>query len=447
MTSHASSSALPTRVRRGYALGSVATGTFGTVPGLLLLPYLTDTLGVAAGLAGAIVFLPKAWDVVLNPVAGRISDHSTHPGGRRRPFLLRGGLALALGFALMFAGPTEPTALAAGWVVVTFLLCASAYAFFQVPYVAMPAEMTLDPAERTRLMTWRVAVLAVAILLSGATAPLVVDAVGGDDSPSGYRLMGVYVAAILAVGVVGAWWGTRDAPEHSVPTPSGSLLEQLRLVAAARDFRALLLTFVVQALAIGTMLAGVAYVADDLLDRPGAATILFAAFVGPALVVTPLWERYARTRTKRSGYTWSTVSMVAGMVVLLLALPDAPVVGYLGAALVGVGYAGAQVFPMAMLPDAAAHDASETGENRIGLYTGVWTAGETLGLALGPALLALALALGGYVSSTADESVVQSDSALTAIRLGFALVPAVLAALSLLALRHYRLDEVIRHES
>ncbi|RYJ07433.1 MAG: MFS transporter, partial [Actinomycetales bacterium] len=375
MTSSVPSPALPGRVRRGYALGSVATGTFGTVPGLLLLPYLTDTLGVAAGVAGAIVFLPKAWDVVLNPVAGRISDHSEHPGGRRRPFLLRGGLALALAFALMFAGPTEPTALAAGWVVVTFLLCASAYAFFQVPYVAMPAEMTLDYAERTRLMTWRVAVLAVAILLSGATAPLVVDAVGGEDSPSGYRAMGVYVAVVLVVGVVGAWWGTRDAPEHRVPTPTGSLRDQLRVVAAAPDFRALLLTFVVQALAVGTMLAGVAYVADDLLERPGAATILFAAFVGPALLVTPLWERYARTRTKRSGYTWSTVSMVAGMVVLLLALPHAPVVGYVGAALVGVGYAGAQVFPMAMLPDAAAQDAARTGENRVGVYTGVWTAG------------------------------------------------------------------------
>src|SRR3954451_14653177 len=35
--------------RRGYGLGSVATGSFGTVPGLLLLPYLTDRLRVTAG--------------------------------------------------------------------------------------------------------------------------------------------------------------------------------------------------------------------------------------------------------------------------------------------------------------------------------------------------------------------------------------------------------------
>lgn len=77
--------ALSPAVRRGYGLGSVATGAFGTVPGLLLLPYLTDRLGIAAGLAGLIVFLPKAWDVVLNPIAGTISDRSTNPAGRRRP--------------------------------------------------------------------------------------------------------------------------------------------------------------------------------------------------------------------------------------------------------------------------------------------------------------------------------------------------------------------------
>ena len=436
-------SPLPTRVRRGYGFGSVATGTFGTVPGLLLLPYLTDTLGVAAVAAGVIVFLPKAWDVVLNPIAGRISDRSTHPAGRRRPFLLRGGLTLAVFFALMFAGPTGSPGVGAAWVVVMFLGCATAYAFFQVPYVAMPAELTLDYDERTRLMTWRVAILAVAILLSGAPAPMVVDAVGKDSS-EGYRLMGVYVAVILAAGVLGAWWGTRGAPEHRVETPSGGMREQLRLVAVSADFRPLLTTFVLQALGIGTMLAGVAYVADDVLDSSGASTILFAAFVAPALLVTPLWERYARVRTKRSGYVVSTVLMVLGMLAIAVALPALPVLAYGGAAVVGVGYAGAQVFPMAMLPDVAARDAAASGENRVGVFTGVWTAGETLGLALGPAVFALVLAAGGYVSSSSDVEVTQSGGTELAIRLGFTVLPAVVVTASLLALRAYRLDEGIR---
>ncbi|MCL3817706.1 MFS transporter [Aeromicrobium wangtongii] len=426
-------------VRRGYALGSVATGTFGTVPGLLLLPYLTDSLGIAAVVAGVIVFVPKAWDVVLNPIAGRISDRSSAPGGRRRPFLLKGGLALAVCFALLFAGPTGPPALAAAWVVLWFLACATAYAFFQVPYVAMPAEMTLDYAERTRLMTWRVAVLALAILLSGATAPAVVDAFGDEQTPAGYRVMGVYVALILVVGVVGAWRGTRDAPDHRVETAGGTLRDQLRLVSASRDFRVLLLTFVLQAMGVGAMLAGVAYVADDLLDSAAASTILFAAFVGPALLVTPLWERHAARRGKRSGYLIASTFLVVGALLLLVARAELTAVVYVAAAIVGIGYAGAQVFPMAMLPDVAAEDARTSGENRIGVFTGVWTAGETLGLAIGPGLFALVLAIGGYVSST-DGSAEQPDSALTAIALGFSVVPAVLIAASMLFLRRYALD-------
>ena len=107
-------------------------------------------------------------------------------------------------------------------------------------------------------------------------------------------------------------------------------------------------------------------------------------------------------------------------------------------ALVGVGYAGCQVFPLAMLPDAAAVDARRTGSSRVGVYTGVWTAGETLGLALGPGLFALVLAVGGYRSST-DGDVAQPGSALTAITLGFSLLPAALIVLSLLWLVRYTL--------
>ncbi|HET6213327.1 MAG TPA: MFS transporter, partial [Micromonosporaceae bacterium] len=84
---------LPKRVRVGYSLGSLTTGAFGTVPGLLLLPYLTDTLGVAAGLAGFLVLAPKTWDVLVNPVAGRLSDRTQTRWGPRRPYLLVAGLA------------------------------------------------------------------------------------------------------------------------------------------------------------------------------------------------------------------------------------------------------------------------------------------------------------------------------------------------------------------
>lgn len=420
-------------VRRGYALGSVATGTFGTVPGLLLLPYLTDTLGITALVAGVIVFAPKAWDVVLNPITGRISDRSTSASGRRRPFLLVGGLGLATSFALLFAGPVDPPWLAGTYVVVLFLACATAYSFFQVPYVAMPAEMTTDYTERTRLMTWRIAILALAILLSGATAPIVVNAF--EDATTGHRVMGLYVASIIALGALGAWRGTREAPDLAGDTDDAGLRDQLRVVRANPAFGRLLATFVLQSVGIGAMLAGVAYVADDLLDSTLAATILFAAFVGPALIVTPVWERFARSHGKKVGYQASTGLLLVGTLALLATRLDATWLVYPAAAVVGVGYAGAQVFPLALLPDIAADDARTSGQNRIGVYTGVWTAGETLGLAIGPGLFAVVLAAGGYASATSD--VQQSGSAMTAIALGFSVVPAALIALSVLPLHGF----------
>ncbi|GAA1834472.1 MFS transporter [Pseudonocardia ailaonensis] len=410
--------ALPAGVRRGYALGSVATGTFGTVPGLLLLPYLTDTIGVAAGLAGLLVVLPKAWDVLLNPVAGRLSDRA----GVRRPFLLWGGIALAVTFALMFAGPANPV-----WVVLLFLACATAYAFFQVPYVAMPAEMTDDPAERTRIMTWRVAVLAVAILISGATAPLVVDV-------AGHAVMGLYVGVLLLAGSLGAYVGTRSAPRVGATVASGTLAAQLRVITEVPDFRRLLTTWVVQALGIGTLLAGTAYVARYVLGDPATSSLLFAAFVGPALLVTPLWARYAARRGKRVGYVVSSLVLVVGA----LATLSGSLVGLcMAAAVAGIGYAGVQVFPLAMLPDVAAEDARAGGASRAGMFAGIWTAGETLGLALGPGIYAAVLQVGGYRS--AGEA--QPDGALLAILLGFGAVPAVFVLLSLVGLRGYSLDE------
>ena len=142
---------------------------------------------------------------------------------------------------------------------------------------------------------------------------------------------------------------------------------------------------------------------------------------------------------KKQGYVTASLLLAAGAALAMLARGGNDVWTFVATGLVGVGYAGCQVFPMAMLPDVAAVDAARTGENRAGVYTGVWTAGETLGLALGPALFALLLALGGYLSSEGRD-ISQPDSALTAIALGFSIVPAALTLVSLWWLRQYTLD-------
>ncbi|MFG3705511.1 MFS transporter [Micromonospora sp. NPDC047670] len=429
---------LPRRVHAGYALGSLATGAFGTVPGLLLLPYLTDTLGVAAGVAALLVLLPKAWDVLVNPVAGRISDRTRSRWGARRPYLLGAGVALGVLFAAIFAAPFGAGPAAGAYVAVAFLATATAFAFFQVPYVAMPAELTGDYAERTRLMSWRIAVLALAILVSGAVAPLVRDA-GGGGVP-GHRWMGLFVAGLIVLGAVGAFAGTRAAPEGAVGESEPTLRAQLAVAGRNRPFRALLVCFVVQSAGVATILAGVNYFADQILRDPdGGPTVLFVCFVGPALLVMPLWTRVGARVGKLAALVAASLIFAAGALALLATplLPAAAV--YVLVALVGVGYAGQQVFALAMLPDCIAYDTARTGRRQAGVFTGLWTAGETLGLALGPGIFGLVLQVGGYVSSDTGTAAAQPGTARLGILLGFTVLPALLVAVATLLLRPYDL--------
>lgn len=64
-------------------------------------------------------------------------------------------------------------------------------------------------------MTWRVAILALTIMLAGATAPLIRNGIGGRD---GYRVMGVAMALVILAGVVLAYRGTSGAPVGTAQT-------------------------------------------------------------------------------------------------------------------------------------------------------------------------------------------------------------------------------------
>ncbi|MER5963514.1 MFS transporter [Streptomyces sp. NPDC002057] len=427
---------LPRRVRIGYGLGSLCTGTFATVPGLILLYYLTNVLAVPAAVAGFAVFLPKAWDVLINPIVGALSDRSRLRGGPRRPFLLAGACTLPPLFALLFAAPPLRGAAAAGYVAVLFLLAATAYAVFQVPYVTMPAEMTEDADERGRVLGWRVGFLGVAILLSGALAPAIAHADG--DTPASYRLMGIAVAALLALGMFGAWFATRWAPEAARSEAEPSLRAQLAVARENRSFLHLVGMWTLQALAIGVMLAAVQYFATYTLGSATAVTPLFAALIGPLVLVMPLWNRIARRLGVKRAQWCASLLFLAGTLLLSLTPFAGPAVGYGAVVVIGIAYAGLQLLPLSMLADTLAADVVRTGRRRAATFTGLWTAAETLAFALGAGVFALVLAVTGFRSSDAEHQVAQPDAALAGISAGMSLLPALLAAASLWPLHRYR---------
>ncbi|WP_353827258.1 MFS transporter [Agromyces sp. SYSU T0242] len=428
-----------------YAIGSIGTGGFATLPGLVLVFYLTDTLGVSALLAAIVVAAAKVWDVLIDPWIGERSDRALARTGTRRTWMRIGALALPVTFAITFAVPIGIGPVAAGaWVMVAFLATATAFSLFQVPYIALPAELTDDYDGRTRLLTWRVVLLTAAILAFGAGGPLL-RGVGGTDEALGYLVMAVVAGVVIAAGMLVA---TIVAPTgRAVPaaSPRGRLAGYTEGIAAlrrSRPFRLLLAAFLLQGLATGAMLAGANFVAVRVLHSEDALTLLFLALIGPALVCAPIWGRLARRIGKEASFAFASVVFAVATASLagMLWAPGAWV--YLPVGIAGAAYAGMQSLPMAMLPDVIAHDARSHGPGRAGSFGGIWTAGETTGMALGATLFAVVLAMTGYVESVGATEVTQPAAAIAGIIVSFSLLPSAIAFASLVPILRYPLRRV-----
>ncbi len=224
----------------------------------------------------------------------------------------------------------------------------------------------------------------------------------------GHRAMGLFVGALIVVGALGAFFGTRG---------------ELRSAASRRASRRL------RAQLRGGRSQPAVPAAADLLRRPGGrhrdhagrgqvlrrrrsctspdaatdAAVRLLRRPGPAGHAALVPDRRPRRQAPRAT-SLASLLLAAGALAPASLAPVLPaVVVYLITALIGCGYAGQQVFGLAMLPDCIAFDTARTGRRQAGVFTGVWTAGETFGLALGPGIYALVLQLFGYVSSDTGD--------------------------------------------
>jgi GPH family glycoside/pentoside/hexuronide:cation symporter len=323
----------------------------------------------------------------------------------------------------------------------------------------LPAELVSSYDARTRLLSARVLVLTAAILLYGGGGPALretgVELFGTDFG--GYLFMAVGAAVIFVVAILVTATVERAArgkdlipPRPSsrafteLETPRDSIAVQARrglaMLRTSKPFRTLLGTFFTQSLAAGGMLAGTQYVATWVLGDTEAVTILFVALILPAIVSTPIWGVVARRIGKERAYVIATSIFFLAALSLtgLLVVPDYWIVVPIG--FVGIAFAGIQALALSMLPDVIAHDAQTNGPGRGGSFSGIWTAGETTGLAFGTTILAVILAVSGYLESSAAAAVeAQPTSAIFGIVMSFSVVPAILMALSFIPLFRYPL--------
>jgi Na+/melibiose symporter-like transporter len=409
-----------------YALGSIGTGLFSSVTGVLLLFYVTDTLGVPPALAGLALFLPKAWDVLFDPLVGAASDRHTGPRGRRQPFLIVGAVLTPLAFVALFSlPPLESVNDRVMLVGALFFLSMSGYALFSVPYAAMPAEMSDDAHERTVIMSFRMGFVLLGTIIGAVMGPMLVSAAGGGHKGYGTMaiVMGVLISlAMLATAVSASRMPSKAASSHQVP-----LMKQLRGALTNGRYATLLAAYVLVLVGNGTMAAAAPYFVVNVLGRDAKDVgLIFGSLLIAAMLAMPLWVWAARHRGK-----WLPgilAMLIFGLALALMAVINqglTPSLLYGLCAFAGVGFAGSQLLPFSILTDVIEQDRQATGLHRAGSFTGLFIAGEKAGLALGPLITGAALELSGFVASS-QGAVAQSGHALTGIVWAFGAIPSVL---------------------
>ncbi|CDQ42337.1 MFS transporter [Mycolicibacterium neoaurum] len=414
--------ALTTMERAAFGAGSLATATYAVVPGLVLLYYLTNVLGVAAGVAGLVVFLPKLLDLVYNPIVGRLSDATMSRWGPRRPWLAAGAISFPVAFIAVFCSPFTGVA-AAWWVGITLALAGAGFSAFAVPYGVLPAELGAGAQERKSMTAWRMGFLGVAILAAGGVAPLLTAVSGGGTH--GYHVMAVAMGCVIFVGACAALYSARrpaQATVNATADGAGSLRAALSVAHHNQRFSILLAVFLLVEVVIAAALAGLPYMAAQFLGSEEAIAPLFVSVLAPLLLTMPLWTRaairFGDRRCLQVALTVFGAGTCSATALPLLAESSRLPVACAVFAIAGTGFAGAQLLANTMLADTLAEDAGESCERRAGVLVGLWSAGETIAAAAGAGVYGVILGLTGFVSSTSSEVVNQPHSAQWGMVLG-----------------------------
>lgn len=372
----------------GYAMGSFGTGVFSTVPAVLLLYFCTETLHISGSVAALLILIPKLWSIVWDPFVGSWSDRSTHRWGRRRPFMVAGILGMVTAFVLLFNVPEGSALQTIAWVGICYFMLATLYSLFAVPYIAIPAEISDDQPALAKLVSWRMVLVMLGIIAGAAGAPMIVSAAGGGRA--GYGVMGWGIAGLclVAMSVPLLMLRGRDRPADAAMRvhDSASFFRDVRQSFENHNFRRLSLAYLAQAIAFGAVSAIVPYVVTKGLGRTDADIgSALGIYLVATLFAVPLWSWLGATYGTSKALGWAAIGYGLGAVAIgLVVLLKADWLVALGLlAFAGIPFAGLQVLPFTLVGDVIRAEGAEAE----GRFTGLWTAVEKLGLALGAVLV------------------------------------------------------------
>lgn len=442
-------------VKLAYSLGQVGqNGGFDAAVAFIFF-YYSAVLGLSGTLVGAALAVGLAADACVDPVIGSWSDNMKSRHGRRLPLMALSVPLIAISLGLLFSPPDGLGQIALfGWLAVMSVAVRSSISLFNVPYIALGAELTTDYAERTSVVVYRA--------FTGICSGVVVTAIGysfffadgGLQRPGGYSSFGWSVALLIFVCLTLCCLGIRRYAA-ALPQPEqapGSMLRRLpgevKEIFSNRSFRLLFISAVIIYAAAGAnaSLNSHAFVYVWRIESEQIQFISYAFLVGILLgvVFAPALQRTVEKKNV----------VIAGFLLLIanwLVLQGAMLAGFyhpLGNAallpmqcnsfVAGVGFGFILVAYPSMMADAADEHEYLFGRRREGLYFAGLGFANKAATGLGVMVAGVALDLIRFPSSAGQSaSMVLPDAIQSRLVMIWGPVPAVIAIISLIILASY----------
>jgi glycoside/pentoside/hexuronide:cation symporter, GPH family len=422
---------LPFWTKLGFGICDLGGNLFFTMMGFYLLFFMTDVVGLAAGLAGTALMIGKIWDAVTDPTVGFISDRTRSRWGRRRPYMFVGSLFLFLTMILMFTAPGYETQTQLFiWAAVMYSLLCTAYTLVNIPYGALTPELTTDYNERTVLNAYRMSSAVVGTLLG---AGLVLPIVGMAASiEAGWTLSGTVMGAVMMVTALITVFSVRE-PVHSEAPPAQNIFKSYAQVLGMKTFLTCLIPWTMHITGITIIQGALLYFYVYLFGSEASFQLALVALLLTSMIFIPIWTIISKRIGKKLSYNLGMLIVALVILVLFVIGHRVPVeVTYLLMALAGVGFATQYVMPYSIIPDVVEFDYAENGIRREGVFYGLWTLTSKIGQAFAIALSGWTLSAFGYVPDVA-----QTDLSLLGIRLLCGPIPVLFFITGIVVLSFY----------
>ncbi|MFM7274847.1 MAG: MFS transporter, partial [Gammaproteobacteria bacterium] len=135
-----------------------------TMPLIMFVPtFYAQELGLGLATVGLVFFLARAWDGLIDPLAGYFSDKTVSRWGRRKPWIL-GATPFVMLFTVLLCQP--PAGIGPWYLGLVIMAFYMVWAALQIPYLSWGADLTDDYTERNRIVGYREGALMFGVLLA-----------------------------------------------------------------------------------------------------------------------------------------------------------------------------------------------------------------------------------------------------------------------------------------